>query len=240
MQLDLPSIAQVYDRYAALKKLSSQLGGWLLLYTELNSRGLALAIAANTAGAASLGLESERERGKQALRHGVCDFLVNDLDEALRILKNELRKQRPVSVVLACDPQATVDQSIERGVQPDIVAFPEATLQLRGARLLPTEAGAESGLQSVRWSVAQEAARWLPILDRAAAMALAEPAADRRHWLAASPRYLGRSFAGQRYLRMASAEADVFQREVERLVSDKEIPVAVILKRDETEKHSKP
>ena len=99
--LEFPAIAVVYARFIALTSLSADLGGQLLLYIGLDPEGIAVAMASNVAGAASLGLESDVGRAKEALRAGVCDFLVNSLDEALRILKNEIRSRRPVSVVLA-------------------------------------------------------------------------------------------------------------------------------------------
>ena len=41
---------------------------------------------------------------RQAMHAGVIDFLVNSLDEALRILKNEIRKREPVSVAVSIAP----------------------------------------------------------------------------------------------------------------------------------------
>src|SRR5271157_4970792 len=103
-----PDIASVYERFATLTASSPELGGSLLLYVGLDQSGMALAIASNIAGAASLGLEPELTRAKASIRAGACDFLVNTLDEALRILKNEIRKKKPVSVVLAGDPRGAV------------------------------------------------------------------------------------------------------------------------------------
>jgi len=44
-------------------------------------------------GAAFLGIDVDPERIKKRLKTGYCDFLVNTLDEALRILKNAVRKK---------------------------------------------------------------------------------------------------------------------------------------------------
>ena len=52
---------------------------------------------------------------------GVIDFLVNSLDEALRILKNEIRKREPVSVAVSIAPQAIAQEMLDRGVLPDLL-----------------------------------------------------------------------------------------------------------------------
>ena len=218
--LDFPEIDVIYAQFAALTALFPEPGGHLLLYAGLDHEGIAVAMAANVAGAASLGIEADAERAKQALRAGVCDFVVNNLDEALRILKNEIRKKRSVSVVLVGDAREMVAEMVERGVQPEIVAGHTAdpscrsgsmeTLVERGARRPGFGDGPGEG---VSWSVEQEPIRWLPVMDRLAAKALDSADAStvaRRRWIEAAPRYLGRALAGERYLRMSTAEANAF------------------------------
>ena len=68
------------------------------------NQGRALVVAANIAGAATLAATADRAAQKQALRDGVADFLVTSLDEALRILKNQLRKRETVAVCVALRP----------------------------------------------------------------------------------------------------------------------------------------
>ena len=80
------------------------LGGSLLYAGELDRDSRALIVAANIAGAASLAATADRTAQKQALRDGVADFPVNSLDEALRILKNQLRKREPVAVCVGLRP----------------------------------------------------------------------------------------------------------------------------------------
>ena len=232
---DFPDIAMVYERFAALTASSLELGGCLLLYAGLDRSGMALAIAANVAGAASLGLERDLARAKQSIRSGVCDFLVNTLDEALRILKNEIRKRKAVSVALVGDVQAVIAEMVERGVQPEMVDGSVAGIEIleaRGARRL----GWVQGGMAVTWSVAREPLRWLPVVDRLAADSLdvadATATAARRRWLEAAPRYLGRALAGQRYLRMNAAEGEAFVAAVRREVESGEIGAAVTVSRD--------
>ncbi len=228
--LDFPDIPQIYARFAALAKLSSELGGSLLLYTGFDSNGIAIATASNVAGAASLGIEADAMRAKAALCAGVCDFVVNTLDEALRILKNEVRKHRAVSVAVLGQAQAVVADMIERGVQPDVLAFPVKELIERGARLLP-ESNAEDGLVAVTWKVASEPVRWLPVLDALAAGSLENKGA-RMRWVEAAPRYLGKAFAGQRYLRMTEVEIAAFLKAIGMARSTGKISIEVFVSRN--------
>jgi hypothetical protein len=205
--LEFPDISEVYGRYAGLTNMSADVGGWLLLYARLHRDGVAVAMASNVVGSASLGLEPDAARAKAALRAGVCDFVVNDLSEALRILKNEIRQRRAVSVVLTGEVDAAVAEIVDRGVQPEVLAFASPGLEARGARMLGLDVG--SGLVSVAWSVAREPMRWLPVLDGLAISSLSVKDV-RVRWVEASPRYLGRAFAGQRFLRMNEGESNAF------------------------------
>ena len=75
------------------------LGGKLLYAGQLDGEARALLVAANIAGAASLVATADVTAAKRAMRDGVVDFLVTSLDEALRILKNELRQRQAVAVL---------------------------------------------------------------------------------------------------------------------------------------------
>src|SRR5207245_3827980 len=55
-----------------------------------------LAVTMN--GGAFLGIDVDAERIKRRVKTGYCQVMVNDLDEALRILKNAVRKREPASV----------------------------------------------------------------------------------------------------------------------------------------------
>jgi len=229
---DFPDIADIYDRHAALTADSSELGGSLVVYAGLDRSGIELASAANVASAASLGLESDVARAKAAIRSGACDFLVNTLDEALRILKNEIRKKNPVAVALVGHPPGLVAEMVERGVQPEVVegAVPGMeVLEARGARRLG--AAPDWGV-AVSWSVEREPARWLPAVDRLAVETLdpSQPSTTaRRRWIEGAPRYLGRALAGQRYVRMSEGEADAFAEAVRK--GGVGVPVTVLRRR---------
>lgn len=226
--LEFPDISRAYGRFSALAALSADVGGWLLLYTGLDRDGVALAMASNVAGAASLGIEPDAARAKAALRAGVCDFVVNDLSEALRILKNEIRQRRAVSVALTSEVDSAVAEIVARGVQPEVLAFAQLELQARGARLLGTEEGA--GTIPMTWSVGHEPMRWLPVLDRLAVGALEKKDA-RVRWIEASPRYLGRAYAGRRFVRMTAVEADRFLAAAREALAARSIPAETSITR---------
>jgi len=229
MQLDNPKIDEVYERFAALAALGKDRGG-LLLCGGLDAAGIATVMAANVAGVASLGIEVEAAVARQALRAGVCDFVVNTLDEALRILKNEVRQRRAASVVLTEDFDTAIAEIVSRGVQPDILAVKVPYLIERGAKMLRAPSGEDDELAAILWSVSREPMRWLPALDGLAEQVLGGDNAEenwRMRWLKASPWYLGRTYTGQRYVRMTAAEADRFAAAVESAVKAGVVQVAV-------------
>ena len=83
--------------------------------------GGAQPLAATMTGAAFLGIDVDPERIKKRLKTGYCDFLVTTLDEALRILKNAVRKKENVSVGLVGNCADIIPELAERGVVPDIL-----------------------------------------------------------------------------------------------------------------------
>jgi urocanate hydratase len=97
-------------------------GGALVVACGLGDGGEEFSIAANIAGAGFLAIESSPETCRAAMRSGACDFIVNSVDESLRILKNEIRKRKPVSVALALDELAALAELLDRGVQPELFA----------------------------------------------------------------------------------------------------------------------
>jgi urocanate hydratase len=227
----LEFVIQVERRYAALASaalrepgadLESSLGGKLLYAGSLDAEARALLVAANIAGAASLAVSADADARKQALRDGVVDFLVTSLDEALRILKNEIRKRTTVAVCVASESQTSeadfAGEMLGRGVRPDL------TSQIEG--VLP---GADHLL--IGWSAASETAQWLPKLDAIALRCLdsdSSPAsATARRWLRLAPRYLGRMAQGLRVLRCDEQTAVRLQQEIREQVERGEIGVNV-------------
>ncbi len=92
----------------------------LCLSAEVPAQALALAIIGLGGTVLLISAEDKALRGANSA--GATDFQVGTLSEAVRILKNELRKGTAVSVGLLGDPAATTGEMLQRGVQPDAVA----------------------------------------------------------------------------------------------------------------------
>ena len=158
-----------------------EFGGKLLYAGQLDEDSRGLIVASNIAGAALLCATVDEHAQKRAVRDGIVDFLVTSLDEALRILKNEIRKQAPVAVCIAAAPEEIESQMSERGVKPDFLHPGDA---------LAGSLSDDTAL--VSWSVSRAPARWMPKLDRFALECAAELPELTQRWLRMSPRYLGR------------------------------------------------
>jgi urocanate hydratase len=214
----------VYRMYESLSEslpLDQHAGlGGKLLYAGDIATSRDLLYAANIAGAASLGASADPLVLRQFMRDGVIDFLVNSLDEALRILKNEVRKHLTVSVGVGIAPLLLAEQMLERGVLPDLlppdtkslpVILTQQFLAQGSRRVLPIESPRQA---FVTWNVDQHAARWLPRIDSLASNAI--PAQDfvRQRWLKLAPRYLGRLAQHQRGIAFTEEEFANFQASV--------------------------
>ena len=106
---------------AAEKSFGGDLAGKLIVSGGMGGMGGAQPLAATMAGASFLGIDVDPERIKKRLKTGYCDFMVNTLDEALRILKNAIRKKEAVSVGLIGNCADVIPELAERGVLPDIL-----------------------------------------------------------------------------------------------------------------------
>ena len=106
---------------AANKHFGGDLSGKLIVSGGMGGMGGAQPLAATMTGAAFLGIDVDPERIKKRLKTGYCDFMVNSLDEALRILKNAVRKKENISVGLVGNCADIIPELAERGVVPDIL-----------------------------------------------------------------------------------------------------------------------
>ena len=116
-------IQGTYETFSAAadKHLGGDLAGKLIVSGGMGGMGGAQPLAATMTGACYLGIEVDPERIKKRLRTGYCDFMVNSLDEALRILKNAVRKKENISVGLVGNCGDIIPELAERGVVPDIL-----------------------------------------------------------------------------------------------------------------------
>jgi urocanate hydratase len=112
-----------FETFAAAgeKHFGGDLSGKLIVSGGMGGMGGAQPLAATMTGAAFLGIDVDPERIKKRLKTGYCDFMVNTLDEALRILKNSVRKKENVSVGLVGNCADVIPELAERGVVPAIL-----------------------------------------------------------------------------------------------------------------------
>jgi hypothetical protein len=217
-------IPTIYQLFAALTstiqpELQSGLGGKLLYAGEIDDASRNLLYAANIAGAASLAASPDPVTQRQAIRDGVVDFLVTSLEEALRILKNEIRKRQTVSVAVATSAQTLTSQMLDRGVLPDLLpATGVSDLEkflTQGARQI----GAPQEAEFIAWTVDSNFARWLPRLDTCAEAILPPEDLVRQRWLRLAPRYLGRLAQRQHGVALTAAERTRFEAEAKQMLS---------------------
>ena len=206
-------VTQVEETYVSLMRFASpgedSLGGKLLYVGELDEAGRILAIAGNISGAATLAASAQAATLRQAMHAGVVDFLVSSPDEALRILKNEIRKREPVSVAVSIAPQAIAQQMLDRGVLPDLLPphLPSApgdssfdTFIAQGAqRIAPSLLPSASKL--LIWQIPTDFAQRPAEFDALLLEHLPTGDHAATRWLRQSPRYLGPQFRRLRSLR---------------------------------------
>lgn len=202
---EIEEIFQLYKDLARELDPETGLGGKLLFAGELNIAGQRLIRAANVAGAASLGIAPDAADGRQAMREGVVDFLVNSLDEALRILKNEIRKRQAVAVGVTGALAAIVGEMLERGVRPDLLPArrsPESpemeAFVAQGARRIES-VKAPTGKTLLTLDVSQWANR-MAAFDSMLRESLGPEDHASQRWLRLSSRYLPRGLRNWRSL----------------------------------------
>jgi Urocanase Rossmann-like domain len=185
----------VYCLYAGLARemdAETGLGGKLLYAGEPDAAGCRLLRAGNIAGAASLTSSAEAAALRGAMHQGAIDFVVTSLDEALRILKNQIRKKQPVAVGVSLRTEVVMREMVERGVQPDLVtpdARAVAEFAAGGARIVELLALDESKrLQFI--DLPKDWKQPASVFDALLLEGLADDDHLNRRWVRLAPRYL--------------------------------------------------
>src|SRR5215471_7045136 len=116
-------IQGTFETFAAAgeKHYGGNLEGKLIVSGGMGGMGGAQPLAATMTGACFLGIDVNPERIKKRLKTGYCDFMVNRLDEALRILKNSIGKKEAVSVGLVGNCADVIPELAARGIVPDLL-----------------------------------------------------------------------------------------------------------------------
>jgi urocanate hydratase len=228
--------ARTLRAFTILHALRPNWGGQLILSIGLNPQGSALALASHIAGAVCLTLEPDPATAREALRSGSCDFVVNTLDEALRAMKNEVRKHHPLSVGLQGNPSEVFAELLDRGVAPQLIttltAEPDHTPTLRafqshGAAILnfgnlpPIPDAIEATtllatfLEERQWhahDLAFEDLAALKHFDTRATDLLPDDDHLRRTWLHSASRIFPRERPPHRTLWLTSTERELLQQ----------------------------
>src|SRR5438874_1016449 len=112
-----------YETFAAAarKHFGGDLKGKLVVTGGMGGMGGAQPLAGTMNGAAFLGIDVDPERIKRRVKTGYCDVMVTSLDEALRILKNAVRKGEAASVGLVGNCADLIPELAKRGVVPDLL-----------------------------------------------------------------------------------------------------------------------
>ena len=112
-----------YETLGALGRqhFGGDLSGKLVVTGGMGGMGGAQPLAATMNGAAFLGIDVDPERIKKRVKTGYCDVMVTSLDEALRILKNAVRKREATSVGLVGNCAELIPELAKRGVVPDVL-----------------------------------------------------------------------------------------------------------------------
>src|ERR1700693_1200140 len=112
-----------YETFASVAKkhFAGDLAGKLVVTGGMGGMGGAQPLAATMNGAAFLAIDVDPERIKRRVKTGYCDVMVTNLDEALRILKNAVRKREAVSVGLVGNCADVIPELARRGVVPDVL-----------------------------------------------------------------------------------------------------------------------
>ena len=217
--------------FTVLQSLRSDWGGALIVSCGLGPLGQAVALAANVSGAACLSIEPDAAACRAAMRAGACDFLVNTVDESLRVLKNEIRKRQPVSVALEIDRFAALEELVGRGVLPALFTAEQTSPEITsagdafrqdGAELMELGGGPSSWTDAaglLKREMEERGWSWqtLSAPDAAAIKALDArllgliPLDDsRRAWVTAAPRLFHRDRPYRRAVLLTAAEQAAF------------------------------
>ena len=95
-------------------------GKWILT-AGLGGMGGAQTLAATMAGASCLAIECQRSRIEMRLRTRYLDVMAETLDEALALIEQGRKGNKPISVGLLANAADVLPEMVRRGIRPDMV-----------------------------------------------------------------------------------------------------------------------
>jgi len=190
---------QTLRLYGELISRRPSYGGRLIFTCGDACSATGLPAAVSIAGGTTLLLDPDTATVKSVFRTGGLDFVVNTLDEAVRVLKNEVRKQTPLSVALTADPAVILAELRERGLQPDLevsIGGTATNLALTTLQLSTADGLIQPTEHALAWLAARDwSETWLPTettadLRTLDARLISHLTDDlRRQWLTRIPHY---------------------------------------------------
>jgi hypothetical protein len=212
--------------YGELLLRSGNLASKLVFSAGHGASATGLPAAVSILGGTSLIVDPDAAMVKSVLRQGGVDFVVNTLDEAVRVLKNEIRKHTPLSVVLVADMEAVAREMAERGIVPDlevqivgieevhdVVPSPSILRLFQNAGLVKPSEALVRWLDEHGWeerAVEVESIANLRTLDVRLIELLSGDDSARLQWLRRIPQYQRPSVDTGRILWLAPSESDLF------------------------------
>ncbi|MBX9802864.1 MAG: urocanate hydratase [Caulobacteraceae bacterium] len=106
---------------AARQHWGGQTAGKWILTAGLGGMGGAQPLAATMAGASCLAIECQRSRIEMRLRTRYLDVMAESLDEALNLIEQAAKSNKPISVGLLANAADVLPEMVRRGVRPDLV-----------------------------------------------------------------------------------------------------------------------
>ncbi|MGE7772633.1 urocanate hydratase [Viridibacillus arvi] len=100
---------------------TADLKGKLILTGGMGGMSGAQPLAGKMAGAVILVVEVDKKRIERKIKEGYCDYLAEDLDEALKLAKQLQDKNEPASIGLVGNCADVYREIFERGIVPDFV-----------------------------------------------------------------------------------------------------------------------
>ena len=112
-----------YETFGAVARrhFNGSLAGRFVLTAGLGGMGGAQPLAATLNGAAFLGIDVDESRIDKRLATGYVDRKTQDLDEALRWIRDAARAREPISVGLMGNAADVLPELVRRNVTPDVL-----------------------------------------------------------------------------------------------------------------------
>jgi len=116
-------IQGTYETFASIadQHFGGDLSGRWILTGGMGGMGGAQPMAGTMAGASILVVEVDEELINRRIKIGFCDVKVKTLDKAIRLIKENTREKKPISVGLVGNCAEIFPEIFRRGIVPDIV-----------------------------------------------------------------------------------------------------------------------